>query len=354
MTAIVKCYDRLGNYLDVLDNAQLGTRSWVSSRIGDFDFRLPRTDPKATKNSLGKMNLIQVESDTGVSDWGGRIKEVVWEDAAHIYVKCESKEALLRRHIVEDYTFTDRRTTGSIINGILQQELASSGGIPGISLGTIETSGETTAYSARGVDLWDDVIQDMFQFLDDERTKAYAWVDADGKFHWRMTRGADLSTQVILRSGYHINKWPRYRIDYSGIITQAIGYSNQANWDQKHKTKVRNLPAWAEWGTLEGVATAKRSEALSEAQKHARMYIRQNYAPSALLDIQINNRDGIWSDFWIGDTVRVVIPNFGWEEEGGCDVKLKIQGIEVQEQPQKMRIIGSVVLPPAQESWGTF
>ena len=97
MTATVKCYSRVGDLLDVLDNAQLGTRSWVSNRIGDFDFRLPRTDPKATKTNLGKMNLIQVDSDTGVKPWGGRIKEVIWEDAAYIYVKCESKEAMLRR-----------------------------------------------------------------------------------------------------------------------------------------------------------------------------------------------------------------------------------------------------------------
>jgi len=65
MTATVKCYSRVGDLLDVLDNAQMGTRSWVSNRIGDFDFRLPRTDPKATKTNLGKMNLILVESDMG-------------------------------------------------------------------------------------------------------------------------------------------------------------------------------------------------------------------------------------------------------------------------------------------------
>lgn len=354
MTAIVRCYDRLGNFLDVLDNAQLGTRSWVTNRIGDFDFRLPRTDPKATRENLGKLNMIRVESDTGIPDWGGRIKDLSWEDAAYVYVRCESKEGLLRRHVIEDYSRTTRQTTGQIIQAILQQELAASGGIPGISIGKIENSGETTEYTAHGLDLWDDVIQDMLQFLDDVRKRAFVWVDADGKFYWQMTRGKDLSAMVVLRSGYHLQKWPRYRIDYSKILTQAIGYSNQSDWKLKHKMRQRNLPAWNDWGTLEGTITAKRGESAATAEKFARMLVRANYAPTEMLDIQINNRDGIWSQFWIGDTVRVVIPNFGWQESGGCDVKLNITGIEVQEKPQVMRIIGSVVQPAAEESWGVW
>jgi len=355
MTAIVKCYDRLGNYLDVLDNAQLGTRSWVSNRIGDFDFRLPRTDPKATEVNLGKMNLIQVESDTGVSDWGGRIKEVIWEDAAYIYVKCESKEALLRRRTVNLQWNVSGFTAGGIVFQAFIQERNSPGGIPGISYGHINTSeGETGSFEIHDMDLWDDVIQDMLQFVDDQREKAYVWVEADGKFYWELTRGEDKSATVILRSGYHINKWPRYRIDYSGIITQAVGLSNQAGWDNKYRKPQRNIPAWNEWGPLEKSVLGKLCTSAACAEKQARMEIRKHYAPVQMLDIQINNRDGIWSDFWIGDTVRVIIPNFGWEEEGGCDVKLKIQGIEVQEKLEKMRIIGSVVLPPAQESWGTF
>lgn len=354
MTAIIKCYDRLGNFLDVLDNAQLGTRSWVNNRIGDFDFRLPRTDPKANENNLGRLNMILVESDTGVQDWGGRVKEVSWEDQTYIYVKCESKEAFLTRHIIQDYVTTTRRTTGDIIRTIMQGELSASGGIPGITIGGIETTGETTEYTARGIDLWNGVISDMLKFIDDERSEAFVWVEADGKFYWRMNRGEDKSGTVILRSGYHITKWPRYRIDYSKLITQAIGYSNQLDWAEKYKMPVRNVPAWNEWGTLEGTTTATRGESAATAEKHARMYIRQNYAPSEILDIQVNNRDGIWGDFWIGDTVRIIIPNFGWQSDGGCDVNLRINGIEVQEEPQLLRIIGKVVQPPAEETWSTF
>lgn len=354
MTATITCYDRLGNYLDVLDNAQLGTRSWVNNRIGDFDFRLPRTDPKANETNLGKLNMILVESDTGVPDWGGRVRDVSWEDQAYIYVKCESKEAFLRRHIVEDYVTSVRLSTGQIIRTILQAELSASGGIPGLSIGHIATGGESTTYTARGIDLWDNVIQDMLTFIDDERQEAFVWVDADGAFHWDTTRGEDRSATVILRSGYHITKWPRYRIDYSKIITQGIGYSNQLDWKKKYKMKMRNVPAWNEWGTLEDTTTATRGESAATAEKHARMMIRQNYAPSEILDIQMNNRDGIWGDFWIGDTVRVIIPNFGWQSQGGCDVKLRINGIEIQEKPELMRIIGQVVVPPAEEIWSTF
>ena len=355
MTAIVKCYDRLGNYLDVLNNAQLGTRSWVSNRIGDFDFRLPRTDPKATKVNLGKMNLIQVESDTGVSDWGGRIKEVIWENPTYIYAKCESKEALLRRRNVNLSYAVSGITAGGIVFQTFMQERNSPEGIPGISYGHINSSeGETGSFEIYDMDLWDDVIQDMLQFVDDRREKAYVWVEADGKFYWELTRGEDRSATVILRSGYHILKWPRYRIDYSSIITQAIGLSNQASWYNKHRMPQRNIPAWSEWGTLEKSVLGKLCTSAACAEKQARMEIRKYYAPVEMLDIQINNRDGIWADFWIGDTVRVSVPNFGWAEEGGCDVKLKIQGIEIQEKPEKMRIIGSVVLLPAQESWSTF
>ena len=356
MTATVKCCSRVGDLLDVLDNAQLGTRSWVSNRIGDFDFRLPRTDPKATKTNLGRMNLIQVDSDTGVKPWGGRIKEVIWEDPAYIYVKCESKEALLRRQNVYLSCNSASMTPGSLLWQFIPYQssrAAFPGDIHSIS-GSIDSGGETGDWSIHDIDLWDGLIQQILQFVTDRRLKPYIWVEADGVFYFQYSRGVDRSATVILRSGYHIQKWPRYRLDYTQIITQAVGSTNHAQWGYKLRMPVRNIPAYNEWGALETAVQTVSCTSAACAKKHAKMHIRENYAALEMLDIQINNRDGIWGKFWIGDVVRVVIPNFGWEEEGGCDVKLKIQGIEIQEKVEKMRIIGSVVLPTVDDSWGTY
>lgn len=356
MTAIVKVFDRKDNFLTILENAQLGRRSWAINKIGDLDFRLPRNDPKATEENLGSLNLVTVESDTGLTTWGGQIQEVSWEEPGYVYCKAKTKETLLKRHVIEDWSTGKgvRRSSGTIIQTILQLELNDSGGIPGIYVGNVDVGGETFEYTAHGIDLWDGVVQDVLTILDDQRKEAYVWVNSDGAFNWALERGEDKSDTIVIYQGKHLTRYPKYRIDYSKLITQAIGYSNQAEWSQKYKMPMRNNPAWNKWGTLEGTITANLGTSADTAEKFARMLIRANYAPYETFDFTINNKGGIWSQFQLGDTIRAVLPMCGWRERGGFDGKIRITGLEVVEGKEHLRLIGEVVVDPAAEDWSTF
>lgn len=356
MTAIVKTYDRNDSLLAVLDKAQLGRRSWAINKIGDCDFRLPRDDPKATETNLGSLNLITVESDTGLTTWGGQIQSVSWEDPQYVYCKAQTKETLLRRHIIGDWGTGAgiRKDSGTIVQSLLQLELGDSGGIPGIRLGHVDAGGESFEYTARGMDFWDEIVQDILTMIDDRRAEAYVWVDADGTFNWALDRGQDLSATVVLYQGRHLTRYPKYTIDYSKIVTQAVGYSNQTDWASKYKMPQRNVPAWNEWGTLEGVITAVNGSSAATAEKFARMLVRANYAPYETFDFTINNRDDIWGEFGLGDTIRAVLPYAGWRENGGFDGKIRVTGLEVVENSEHLRLIGEVVIPNVAEEWSTF
>jgi len=340
MTAIVKCYDRQGNFLDTLNDAQIGTRSWVLNRIGDLDFRVLRNDPKATETNLGKMNLIIVESDTGVPDWGGRVRSVDWSDDKWLFVECDSKESLLRRHVIKEYTA--HKSAGAIINDILQAELADTGGIPGLSLGTIDTAGDGGDFTIHGWDIWDRIIPELLKITEKESgSPEECWVDADGTFNWKINRGTDKSADVILRSGYHILKWSSLKIDYSKLITQCWGFGNAVDWTEKAKVLWREQEPWDRWSTLEGTIMST-SNTTFRAEKYARNEVRKHDQPDETLDFMVVNRGSVWSEFWVGDTVRVVIPHIGWQESGGFDGEVKVTGIEIQEKPQKMRVIGTI------------
>ena len=358
MTALVKVYSRTDEYLTTLENAQLGRRSWAINKIGDLDFRLPRNDPKATEQNLGSLNLVMVKSDTGLTQWGGQIQSVSWEYPAYVYCKAKTKETLLKRHVIEDWTTStgtaNREASGTIVETLLKLELSDSGGIPGISVGNILSTGESIEWTAQGADLWDDVIQGVITELDDQRVKSYVWVDADGAFNWALDRGEDKSSTVVIYQGRHLTRYPKYSIDYSKIITQAIGYSNQSAWASKYKMPQRNVPAWNKWGTLEGVVTAVNGSSAATAEKFARMLVRANYAPYETFDFTINNKDGIWAKFQLGDTIRAVLPLCGWRDKGGFDGRIRITGLEVVENKEHLRLIGEVVVDAAAEEWSTF
>lgn len=337
MTALIKCYDRVGNYLDVLDKAQLGTRSWVLNRIGDFDFRVPRNDDKATETNLGKLNMITVESDTGIPDWGGRVARVNWSDEKWLYVECESKESFLRRRIIAK-TETISGIAGKIIYQLLPRD------VPGliINYANFDVTGSGGLITPAGWDIWDRLIPELLKITEQESGEAEeTWIDADGTFHWKIQRGTDKSNSVILRSGYDTVKWGTYKIDYSEFITQAWGFGNATYWTDKAKERQRLKASYNDWGILEGV-THCSSNTSSNTAKYARQRVRECPEPLKTLDITIINRNSVWSKFWIGDTVRVIIPELGWQESGGVDDSMKVTGIEVQEEPQLMRITGEL------------
>lgn len=338
MTCSVKVYSRMDQLLTELNHFHVGTRSWVLNGAGDCDLVVPRNDPKATEENFGKKNLVVIESDTGVPAWGGQVQDVDWSAPDWLKIKLRSKEILFRKHLVD---FQGSGRPGDLAKQFAANLIAVHD-ISGLSWGTCYSGGGIYPFEMHAWDMYDKVLPELTKSTEKDEPQEHEWyADGYGVFHWTAGRGADKSATVVLRSGYHLLKWPGYKIDYSKIVTRGLGIGNESYWTSKVLSYWTEPTAVSEWGVLEEAIDVP-SNTVMRTEKYARNLVRQNWVPREVMDITINNRGGIWSQFWMGDTVRVVIPNFGWAERGGCDVKIRVIGIEVEEETEQMRIIGKV------------
>jgi len=338
MTCMVRVYSRADQLLTELNHFQVGTRSWVINGAGDCDLAIPRTDAKAVEANFGQKNLVVIESDTGVPAWGGQVQKCDWSTPEWLKVTLRSREILLRKHLG---IYEGRTSPGDAAYRLIQPAVTA-GEIPGLYLGDFYTLGGPYDYAIYAWDLYDKALPELIKPTDKDEPQPHEWyVDGYGRFHWTPGRGNDLSATVALRSGYHLTKWPGYSIQYDKILTRALGLGNATAWKDKTKSYWNEPTAQANWGIHEEAVDVP-SNTVFRTEKYARRLVRQNWAPQEIIDLRINNRDGIWSQFWIGDMIRIIIPNFGWIERGGCDIEIRVLGVEVEEEREQMRIIGKV------------
>ena len=341
MTCSVKIFSRTDRLLTELNNFHIGTRSWVLNGAGDCDLVVPRTDPKATEENFGQKNLVVIESDTGIPAWGGQVQEVDWSAPEWLKIRLRSKEILLRKHLG---ILAGTLRPGDVVQQLLSRLIVANE-LPGITPGAIYRGGGMYPYDIRAWDMYDKILPELIKSTEKDEPQEHEWfVDGHGVFHWTSGRGEDRSALVVLRSGYHLSKWPGYKLQYDKILTRALGLGNAVSWADTTKSYWTEPTAAARWGILEEAIDVP-SNTVMRTEKYARRLVRRNWSPREMMDITINNRDGVWTQFWMGDIVRIVIPDFGWAERGGCDTKIRVVGIEVEEEVRKMRIIGTVFTP---------
>lgn len=334
MTAIIEVYDRHGQFLDVMTQVDFGTRTWCLDIAGDFVFQMPRTHPKATRLNLSSMNLIVARSDLGVQPWGGRIDSVTWSDPTNLTVACKSKETILQRCVVDAKQKYSGMTAGAVIRDVVQRwgiDIPRNNKI--LKIGDIYDGGAPLGeeVDVTGDDVWSKTIPDMKALSGHD-----CWVDADGTFNWVERRGQDVSSTVVLRSGHHIVR-ATYVINFGPLITKAVAWST----DESSNAVYEDLAAQAKYGILATTIDAGEDTALS-LEALAQIAVSANYEPEEKLDLYLVNREDVFSKFWIGDTVRVIIPQYGFSEYGGVDMYLRVGGIEVDEQAGTMRVVGAV------------
>jgi len=341
MTCLIKISDRDDNPQAELGpgDFKMGTRSWCLTKVGDCDFMVPRTHPKAIEANFGRLNMVVVKSDLGIPDWGGRVKKVRWDSPDWLHVWCESKETLFRRRVTEDWDDYPSSPPGAIALAIVQREILD--GLRGVKVGEVYTAGDPVSHEP----CIEDIQRDTFPALR-ALSSGYGllaqlehdtWVDADGTWHWTERRGKRKYDTVVLRQRRHIVGGSACQIEYDKIITRGFGLGNHADWEDKVRAVYEDAAGVAKWGILEGTFDARSN---NQADAEAVAFNRGgNTKPIVTVDIVINNRDGIWSKFWIGDIIRVIMPEYGWRERGGYDGAVRVVAIEVDESRETMRVL---------------
>lgn len=346
MTATIELYNRKGTQQLAELRAgefQLGTRSYCLTKIGDCDFRVPANSAKATADNLGSLNLLVIRSDTGAPNWGGRIESVEWKSPEWVDVKAASKESLLRRqNLYElDALVKGAATTGQALEEIIGHHIRH--GLVGLTIGKIDRGGPVLRLDCYGEDIWDTVIPKFREKTrEPNRDRQYeCWVTWDGKFYWQPQRGKDRRGEVLLvggSNGHIIGGAGSYRIDYSKIITTGHAFG-PGNWEHKIRRSHTDYGLQYKWGVLS--ASTDVGEGKGDAVYQAAVMLTRG--PAETFDLTINNRNGIWSNLGIGDIIRVRLPHHGWvADDGALDTDIRITAFEIQEEPQRMRLIAKV------------
>jgi hypothetical protein len=150
-------------------------------------------------------------------------------------------------------------------------------------------------------------------------------------------------------------------LDFSKLVSRAVAWGAQSE-STAGLPNIGNVQAYedaqarGEYGLLS--ASLDGANADLSLLALAQNYVALNKEPVERLDFRIVNRAGVFGTFWIGDTIRVIIPQLGWPEYGGVDLYMRVGGIELDERAQEMRIVAATdwvvpqrkkrILPPAQ------
>jgi hypothetical protein len=348
MTATIEILDRRGNPLTQLGTGefQLGTRSWCLTEAGDADFDVPRNNPKVCEANLSAPNIVRIRSSTGIPGWYGPITRVRWTSPEWVNVTCESGETLLRQTAVI-ITPTSVNHTSMTAGAFLLQALqaAIAHGKTGFSIGNIDLGGPVLPFTSQASDLWEQVIPTLRgalwpdAHLSGGNTAAANcfWVDENGACQWQPQRGQDRRQTCCIHvgAGGVCYSTPTFEENYRDIVTYGFGLGNDSNWDEKAIAEYSS-PSVARWGVRDGTkdATGNRGDQAEQAARQAITDKRR------ALDITIDNEDAAWLRFWLGDIILVSDPRSYWPEAGGLLWGCRVEGIEVEEEAQRMRVIG--------------
>ncbi len=320
---------------------RLGTRSWCLTEAGDADFDVPRNNPKVRSDYLTLPNLVRIKSSTGVPGWYGPIAKVNWSDPEWMRVTCESAETLLGTcNIIT--THDTHLTTGAYLKQCLQE--AFDFGLYGVSIGAIDLGGPTCHFPSVAANLWDEILPDLRSrswsqgFARNSNGAYQFWTEADGQMYWQPRRGVDRRRSLCLHVGAGGVGYatPNFEIDYRRVVTVGIGLGNASAADEKERRDYEDKDLSAKYRRRSRIidADGNTSDIVLDAAK------RGIHHPERALDVTIDNWADTWLKFWVGDLIRVSDPRSGYPDEGGMLYDCRVTGIEIQEEAERMRVIG--------------
>jgi hypothetical protein len=344
MAAVIEIMDRHGQPLTSLGAGEfrLGTRSWCMREAGQATFDIPSNNPKICEANFSAPNIVRIRSSTRIPGWYGPITDVDWPSPEWVKITCQSGETLLRQTavIIGMGPNLPAMTSGAFLLKALTDALAH--GKTGFSIGNIDVGGPVVPLASQATDLWEQVIPMLrgvhWMAATASDTSEYCfWVDENGACHWQPQRGRDLRQTVCIHVGAggvgYTN--PTFRESYRDIVTNGFGLGNDSKWELKALYEYKS-PLIARWGVRDGIKDAGGNR-MDQAEYAARQVIRDK---QRAMDITIDNDADAWLRFWVGDLITVSDPRSYWPEQGGLLWGCRVEAIEVEEEAQRMRVIG--------------
>lgn len=307
----------LGEVLGATGYASNVSRSWVLNEYTTASVFFPATTPRLDE-IIGWGNIISFYEE-GVQPWTGVVgDERAWYDGG-VEVQLKSAEWLLFRKLTRQ---------GMVLGG--------SADAGGASAGTIAWSLFESAILRNG---WGPLRPGLFDasrrhFVEysyadlyeayrklSENYSAHFWVDSDLFVHFRDRRGRDKSATVKLFEDRHLTD-VKVIESAADVLTAVVALGEGSDLvsspkktlivDNRyfHRAEVVKFPGVVDAESLVGPVTE-----LLEKRQH----------PRVAVDANIVNVNGVWGDFFIGDTISLVVYSTGTPQE----IKATVLGLEL-------------------------
>lgn len=313
--------DRFGRVLTEIV-ADVGPVSWILDGIGKTTLTLSTSDPKATEQNLRVGNRVYIEMDHGLPVWGGVIDlPRIWASGTVTVTAYTIVHLLKYRCTGKNDSFYER-PAGAIFRELLQREEDQA---PlGITIGSVWTGGRPHWPRYHYKSLWY-VLDYSLRRLERCDFTFTPYLD-DGMIRFRadfyQEAGQDKSASVALIEGRNITAGLRLE-EQGPIINAHYAVAEGSTWDSDRLVvAARDTDSVAKYGLRETGAVYSGVSVQGTLEQHAQEVLDTSSEPRRLFSLEATNTEpALYSAYGLGDTVRCMLPSFGF---GGYDGTVRI------------------------------
>lgn len=338
--------DRFGRIITELA-ADVDPVSWILTGIGRSGLTLAVTDPKATDEILLIGNRVYLEMDHGLPAWGGVIDMPrVWSGGTVSVRLYEITHLLQYRCTRKNDAFYDQ-PVGTILRTLLEREEQQD---PlGIVVGSIWTGGRPHWPRYHYKSLWY-VLDYSMRKLERCDWSFTPYIDG-GHIRFRadlyQRAGIDRSASVALVEGRNTAAGLRLE-EQGGVVNTHFAVAEGSTWGpERTVVTARDIESVARYGLRETGTVYPGVSDPATLEMHARYQIDTHSAPRRIFSLEVTDDvPGRFVDYGLGDTVRCLLPSFGF---GGFRGTVRIIGREYDPSTGTCKLV--VEEPHAVEPW---
>lgn len=309
--------------------------AWQLGEFGALTFKIPRNSLRWNPHYMRHLNRIEYHDSRLPVAWVGLI--VAHEPAgADVKITCISAEWLYTKRFTEREAFDTYGTAQEL--AIYLHGQASRQRPLGIVPGTMEMGGDIYNVTFELTNCGDGLksLSDM--------SGGYHWVEKTGRAHldpwllrWALGRGVDRTADVLLCS--EIVDDPQFKSSADQMQTAVHALGVEEDGERLYLYR-RSKPAIEVYDLLEGKLDLPDVETIELLQNAAEGKLRADKLPANAAGLNIDNRRGMWGRFWLGDTVRTILPTASY---AGLDTAVQVHAIQVDAAAGKMGLAVEVL-----------
>lgn len=323
-------------------------RSWILNGVGEATLTMSRFDSKCTSDIFKIGNLLWVQSDCGLPDWGGRLNTDLSYDSTSATAKAYTIESLLAyRYGRYAMDMLPAGVAGLKIKNLVR--IANEQEDTNIEIGKLWMGG-------RPLPKWpittDSIYEEMVRFSQkishgDVVIEPRLMHQKSGDpfslyFLLNFYERAGDPTNLWLIDGYNISMGSNLYTETGEIINWLIGYNASASTEEKRaKWFAENKASQREYGLLQRIEEYQYGE--EEAIRYQVEYDLDEWKqPAQVFDVKAVNKDNLFKKLRLGNEFMVFSHSGGHRDRNlkmGVSGRGRIYGMQYLPDERTTRLI---------------